>query len=106
MAARGGLLLDRWSLFLVVTITTSATVMLTANSRDLSNAADISWMIQFSVRASVPWLYIAFAASSLAVIFPSKASRWLLRNRRYIGLCFAVGMLWQLVFILWFIAVH
>ena len=106
MAARGGFLLDRWSLFLVATITTSAAVILTANSRDLSNAADISSMIQFSVRASVPWLYLAFAASSLAAIFPSKASRWLLRNRRYIGLCFAVGMVWQLVFILWFVGVH
>ena len=105
MTARGGLL-DRWNLFLVVTITTSAAVALTASSLDLSSAADISSMIQFSVRASVPWLYMAFAASSLAAVFPGKASRWLLRNRRYIGLCFAAGMAWQLVFILWFVGVH
>ena len=105
MTARGGLL-DQWNLFLVVTITTSAAVALTASSLDLSSAADISSMIQFSVRASVPWLYMAFAASSLAAVFPGKASRWLLRNRRYIGLCFAAGMAWQLVFILWFVGGH
>jgi len=46
---------------------------------------------------------IAFAASSLAVVFPGSFSRWLLRNRRIIGLCFATGMAWQLFFILWMV---
>ena len=58
-------------------------------------------MIQFTVRCSVPWLYLAFAASSLVVVFPGESSRWLMRNRRYIGLCFATGMGWQLTFIVW-----
>ena len=60
-------------------------------------------MIQFSVRSSVPWLYLAFAASSLAVVFPGSFSRWLLHNRSYIGLCFAAAMAWQLLFILWMV---
>jgi DMSO/TMAO reductase YedYZ heme-binding membrane subunit len=58
-------------------------------------------MIQLSVRLSVPWLYLAFAASSIHTLIPSEASRWLLRNRRILGLCFAAGMAWQLTFILW-----
>jgi len=51
----------------------------------------------------VPWLFIAFAASSLVVVFPGSFSRWLLRNRRIIGLCFAAGMAWQLFFIVWMV---
>ncbi len=60
-------------------------------------------MLQLSVRCSVPWLYLAFAASSIHMLFPSEFSRWLLRNRRIIGLCFAAGMAWQLAFILWMV---
>lgn len=58
-------------------------------------------MIQFWVRCCVPFLYLAFAASSINVLAPSRFSRWLLRNRRYVGLSFAAGMGWQLRFILW-----
>ena len=46
---------------------------------------------------------LAFSASSLAMVFPGPFSRWLLRNRRYIGLCFATAMGWQLAFILWMV---
>lgn len=73
---------------------------------DLSDARDISSMIQFSVRLSVPWLYVAFAASSLAALLPGPVTGWLLRNRRYIGLSFSVGMAWQLTFILWMVTGH
>jgi hypothetical protein len=54
----------------------------------------------------VPCLYLAFAASSLQVVFPGAFSRWLLRNRRYVGLCFAAAMAWQALFILWLVLVH
>ena len=60
-------------------------------------------MIQFSVRCCVPFLYLAFAASSINALAPTQFSRWLLRNRRYIGLSFAAGMGWQLFFILWMV---
>ena len=70
---------------------------------DLSSPLGVSEMIQFTVRLAVPLLYIAFAASSFVVVFPGSFGRWLLRNRRIIGLCFAAGMAWQLLFILWMV---
>ncbi len=70
---------------------------------DLSAPLAISEMIQFSVRLAVPWVFIAFASSSLVILFPGNFTRWLLRNRRIIGLCFAAGMAWQLLFILWMV---
>ena len=95
--------INGWALFSLITVPISVAIVLRMTSLDMSSAANISSMIQFSVRCSVPWLYLAFAASSLALLFPGEISRWLLRNRRYIGLCFAAAMGWQLTFILWMV---
>jgi len=73
---------------------------------DLASAEGISSMIQLSVRCAIPWLYLAFAASSIQVLFPGPFGRWILRNRKYLGLCFAAAMAWQLLFILWLVTVH
>jgi len=44
---------------------------------------------------ALPWFLLAFTASSLAVLWPGPSTRWLLANRRYIGLTFAAGMAWH-----------
>lgn len=100
-------LLNGWSLFFLIAIPMSAVVVVQAMaSSDLSSPTEISSLIQLSVRLSVPWLYLAFAASSLHLLLGNELSRWLLRNRRIIGLCFAAGMGWQLTFILWMVVGH
>ena len=98
--------LNKWGLFWLVTAPVSAAMIVAMTVKDLSSGPGVSAMIQLSVRCSVPWLYIAFAASSLQVLFPGHFSRWLLRNRKYIGLCFAAAMAWQGLFILWMVTVH
>ena len=95
--------LNGWNLFSLITVPISLAVVMAMATADLSSAGGISSMLQLSVRCSVPWLYLAFAASSIHMLFPSEFSRWLLRNRRIIGLCFAAGMAWQLAFILWMV---
>jgi DMSO/TMAO reductase YedYZ heme-binding membrane subunit len=76
------------------------------STADLASPLGVSAMITFSVRLAVPWLFFAFAASSLFYVFPGTFSRWLIRNRRIMGLCFAAGMAWQLFFILILTTVH
>lgn len=95
-----------WGLFWLVTASMSVAVGLAMPTVDLTAALGVSSMIQFSVRVAVPWLFLAFAASSLAALLPGAFSRWLLRNRRIFGLCFAAGMAWQLFFILWLVTGH
>ena len=73
---------------------------------DMSSAEGVSSMIQLSVRCAVPWMFIAFSASSLQAVFPGAFSRWLLRNRKIMGLIFAAAMAWQLLFILWLVGIH
>ncbi len=91
------------SLFSLITIPICFVVGTAITRIDPSSAEEVSSLIQLSVRCSVPWLYLAFAASSLQVLFPGPFTRWLMRNRRMVGLCFAAGMAWQLTFILWLV---
>jgi hypothetical protein len=99
-------LINGWSLFWLITAPISLAIVFTMTRVDLSSAEGVSSMIQLSVRCAVPWLFLAFAASSLQVVFPGSFSRWLLRNRKIIGLCFAAAMAWQLTFILWLVGIH
>ncbi len=95
--------LNGWSLFGLIASLISVLVVIPLAQIDTTNPAHISGMIAQSVRLAVPWLFIAFAASSLVYVFPNNLTKWIMRNRRIIGLCFALGMAWQLFFILWFV---
>jgi methionine sulfoxide reductase heme-binding subunit len=46
---------------------------------------------RYTVRVSFPIFLIAFSASSLLRLWPSDATRWLVRNRRGFGLAFATA---------------
>ena len=61
--------LDGWSLLSLIAVAISLTVVMAMASADLSSASGVSSMIQLSVRCSVPWLYVAFAASSIHMQF-------------------------------------
>ncbi len=98
--------LNGWNLYSLITIPVSLAVVIAMTTVDLSTPRGVSSMIQLSVRCSVPWLYLAFASSSLNILLQNQFSRWLLRNRRYIGICFATAMGWQLFFILWMLIGH
>jgi len=92
-------LFNGWALFGAIAAAISTLVIAQMVSVSLSTPEGISAMIGCSVRLAVPFIYVAMAASSVNVLFPSDVSRWWLRNRRYIGLCFAAGMAWQAIFI-------
>ena len=97
---------EGWALFGWIVGLSSVAVLLLATTVDLSTGAGTVSMIRTSVRFSSPWVIVAFAASSLWTLFPNALTRWLLRNRRIFGLCFAAGMGWQLVFIAWMFVGH
>jgi len=98
--------INEWNLFFLITAPISIAMVIAMMRTDLSSGEGVSSMIQLSVRCAIPWLYLAFATSSIQVLFPGLLSRWLLRNRKFIGLCFAAAMAWQLLFIVWLTTVH
>lgn len=99
-------LLNSWPLFWVIFVIISVAMLYAMANSDMRHPEQVSGMIALSVRWSVPWLYLAFAASALQQLAGSDLTRWLLRNRKIMGLCFAAGMAWQLLFILWLTLVH
>ena len=91
--------INGWPLFAIISLPISLFVILEMMAVDISTGAGISEMIGYSVRWAIPFIYIVVAASSLQVLFPSAFTKWLLRNRKYVGLCFAAAMAWQGLFI-------
>lgn len=91
--------LNKWNLFWLISGPISIFMIINLLAVDASTGAGISEMIQFSVRWAVPFVYLVIATSSVQILFPGPFSRWLMRNRKYIGLCFAVAMAWQALFI-------
>jgi hypothetical protein len=91
--------INGWPLFWLLALPMSAFMVLAMSGFGLTSPGDVSSMIGYSVRWAVPFIYIVLAASAMPVLFPGEFSRWWLRNRRYIGLVFAVAMGWQGAFI-------
>ena len=97
--------INGWYLFWLISGPVSITMLVAMLRGDLSTGQGVSSMIQLSVRCAVPVLYVAFSASSVHALFSSDLSAWMLRNRKYFGLCFAVAMAWQALFIIWMVVV-
>jgi len=91
--------INKWRLFWLISIPMFIALVVSMMGTDMSTASGVSSMIGFSVRLAVPFIYLVVAASSVQILFPGSFSKWWLRNRKYIGMCFAVAMSWQGLFI-------
>jgi sulfoxide reductase heme-binding subunit YedZ len=93
--------LNGWPLLYWIAGINSAAVIAYLPTQNSAAPEGISEMIQMSVRCTIPLLYLAFSASALKALYPSLFTKWLLRNRRSLGIAYAASMAWQLFFILW-----
>lgn len=91
--------INGWNLFWLISVPMCAIIIIEMMGRDLSSPTDVSAMIGYAVRFAVPLIFLVTAISALQKLFPGPVPAWLLRNRKYIGLCFAVAMAWQGAFI-------
>jgi len=57
----------------------------------------VNLMLRFTARASFVFFLIAFSVSSIYYFYKSKVTKWLLKNRRYIGITF--GLVWCMHFL-------
>ena len=91
--------LKSWSLFWLLAFVTSIAILLGLPEADFRSSRGMVPIILLSVHCALPLFLVAFTASSLAILWPNAFTRWLLANRRYIGLAFAFGMAWHLSFV-------
>jgi DMSO/TMAO reductase YedYZ heme-binding membrane subunit len=96
--------LNSWPLFWLLALAASTATLLGLPEADFNSARGMSPIIVRSVRCALPLFIVAFTASSLATLWPSRATRWLLVNRRYFGLAFAFAMAWHFSFVLYTIS--
>ena len=92
--------INEWRLFWLISVPMSLVIVIEVLGTDISTGPGVSTMIGYSVRFAVPFIFLVVAASSVQILFPGPFPMWWLRNRKYLGLCFAVAMAWQGTFIL------
>ena len=92
--------INEWRLFWLISVPMSLVIAIEMLGTDISTGPGVSTMIGYSVRFAVPFIFLVVAASSVQILFPGPLPMWWLRNRKYLGLCFAVAMAWQGTFIL------
>ena len=91
--------INGWRLLWLIATPISAAVVVKMTGVELTTGDGVSEMIGFSVRFAVPLIFLVVAASAVQTLFPGPFPMWWLRNRKYIGLSFAVAMAWQGLFI-------
>lgn len=94
---RERLRLQGWPLFFVLAAALLAAELRLVSALDWSSPSDIRWLMGMNWRLAAPYFLLTFTASSLQRLFPGRTTRWLLANRRYFGLAFAVGAFCQLL---------
>jgi DMSO/TMAO reductase YedYZ heme-binding membrane subunit len=90
---------ESWRLFWLLALTVSVAICLGLPFADFHTWSGTEFIILHAVFCALPFFLVAFTASSLATLWPSRRARWLLSNRRYFGLAFALGMAWHLSFV-------
>lgn len=91
--------INGWRLFWLIAIPMCIVMLVEMLRVGVTTAPGVSDMIGFSVRISVPFIFLVLGTSALHTLFPAPSTRWLLRNRKQLGLCFALAMAWQGFFI-------
>ena len=99
-------ILNGWPLFFLIAALTFVGMMAGLALIGVSTPEAVVKLIIPSVHFASPWIFVAFVTSPLVQLFPGSMSKWLARNRRYVGLSFAAGFGWQAVFIAILLVLH
>ena len=81
---------DGWRLFALLSLTLLALSIWIASMRAFE-VEGVRMVIRFTARTSLVLFCLAFAGAALARLWPNAWTRWLRRNRRYLGVSFAAS---------------
>ena len=81
---------EGWRLFAVLALTLLALSVWIAGMRQFE-VEGVRMVIRFTARTSLLFFCLAFSAAALARLMPNAWTRWLRRNRRYLGVTFAAS---------------
>ena len=81
---------DGWRLFALLALTLLGLSVWIASMRGFE-VDGVRMVIRFTARTSLVLFCLAFSAAALARLWPNAWTRWLRRNRRYLGVSFAAS---------------
>jgi len=81
---------DGWRLFALLAFTLLGLSVWIAGMRGFE-VDGVRMVIRFTARTSLLLFCLAFSAAALARLWPNASTRWLRRNRRYLGVSFAAS---------------
>ena len=81
---------EGWRLFAALTLTLIVLCIWIAGMRQFE-VDGVRMVIRFTARTSLLLFCLAFSAAALARRWPGASTRWLRRNRRYLGVTFAAS---------------
>src|SRR5436190_11978674 len=81
---------EGWRLFAVLALTLLALSVWIAGMRGFE-VDGVRMVIRFTARTSLLFFCLAFSAAALARLWPNSYTRWQRRNRRQLGVTFAVS---------------
>jgi methionine sulfoxide reductase heme-binding subunit len=81
---------EGWMLFTILTLILIALSVWIAGMRQFE-VDGVRMVIRFTARTSLLFFCLAFGAAALARLWPNAWTRWLRRNRRYLGVTFAAS---------------
>jgi methionine sulfoxide reductase heme-binding subunit len=81
---------EGWRLFAWLTLVLTALCAWIAAMRGFE-VEGIRAVIRFTARTSLLFFCLAFSAAAVAQLWPTTSTRWLRRNRRYLGVTFAAS---------------
>ena len=82
--------LSRWSITALTAVVLAVIIVASAASQGATEEF-VRVIIRATARVSVTLFLLAFSAASLRALFPSSATTWLIQNRRYLGVSFALS---------------
>lgn len=82
--------LEGWRLLAALSLSLIALSLWIASMRQFE-VEGVRMVIRFTARSSLLLFCLAFSAAALAQLWPNGWTRWQRRNRRYLGLSFAVS---------------
>jgi DMSO/TMAO reductase YedYZ heme-binding membrane subunit len=81
---------EGWRLFALLALTLLGLSIWIAGMRGFE-VEGVRMVIRFTARTSLVLFCLAFAAAAMVLVWPNAGTRWLRRNRRYLGVSFAAS---------------
>jgi DMSO/TMAO reductase YedYZ heme-binding membrane subunit len=96
---------NKWNIVYVAVAVSAVLTAITLTTSGIEKQGIIEWL-DATGRAGMITFTAAFIASPLHKLFPSPVSRWLLKNRRFLGISFGFQhLVFHLPAVIWFLVI-